>query len=438
MPGSCEPRSLLSRRSYLIALLTVGVLVVVSTCVPMIIRDWNVVPPQCTMAEYHWPAKPTAPPRYHGPPAEFPDRYTLILNSYKRPQLLQRAVAHYAQCRAIDAIRVSPRAAQLSTEPTHPRSSPHPVLPPTPCLGPLPALAACVCVTMCVWCEDGLPPNRAEASGYYSDIKEVRYDIVSNSSLNNRFWPLEGLRTEAVLSLDDDIVAPCEVLEELFALLLYPFAIGLSKRLCDCCCCCDCCPGRCCVVDPHTALGVRVCYLVVLIEHVSFQVWRRDPYNMAGFYPRLHVLDQRCNYRYLQGFGTLYWHRKYSLVLTKAAMLHRDYLEYYTNHMDYEIRRHVDEAHNCEDLAMALLVGSSIGRPPAYVLPYHVKDLGKGLFKVKGISSGTKHGEIRSHCLNVFSQYYGAALPLAIRGVHDALPGELGVGGVKGGSERLE
>ncbi|PNH01218.1 hypothetical protein TSOC_012915 [Tetrabaena socialis] len=68
-----------------------------------------------------------------------------------------------------------------------------------------------------IWCEDGLPPTRAQAPGYYSDTKEVRYDIVSNSSLNNRFWPLEGLRTEAVLSLDDDIVAPCEALDELFA-----------------------------------------------------------------------------------------------------------------------------------------------------------------------------------------------------------------------------
>ncbi|GIL47693.1 hypothetical protein Vafri_4457 [Volvox africanus] len=329
MHGLCGHRSSLSRRPHLIALLTVGVLLAGLICLPIILRSWSIVPQHCMMMPvYHWPNEPIAPPRYHGPPAEFTDRYTLILNSYKRPQLLQRAVAHYSQCKAIDAVRV-------------------------------------------VWCEDGLPPNRAEAPGYYSDLKEVRYDIVTNSSLNNRFWPLEGLRTEAVLSLDDDIVAPCEVLDQLFV------------------------------------------------------IWRRDPYNMAGFYPRLHVLDQNCKFRYLQGFGTLFWHRKYSLVLTKAAMLHRDYLEYYTNHMDHFIRRHVDAVHNCEDLAMALLVGSSIGRPPAYLAPHRVKDLGKGLFKVKGISSGTKHGEIRSTCLNVFAELYRgaatvpAALPLVIRSVSD-------------------
>ncbi|GLC54899.1 hypothetical protein PLESTB_000917800 [Pleodorina starrii] len=276
--------------------------------------------PLCLVVLYAWPAELPAPPRYHGPPAEFPDRFTLILNSYKRPALLQRAVEHYAHCKAVDAIRV-------------------------------------------IWCEDGLPPNRAEAPGYYSDLKEVRYDIVTNSSLNNRFWPLEGLRTEAVLSLDDDIVAPCETLDELFT------------------------------------------------------VWRRDPYNMAGFYPRLHVLDRDCGYRYLQGFGTLYWHRKFSLVLTKAAMLHRDYLEYYTNHMDGVVRAHVDAVHNCEDLAMALLVGSATGRPPAYLRPRGVSDLGKGLFKVKGISSGTKHGEIRSRCLSEFARYWGGSLPLVIRDV---------------------
>jgi hypothetical protein len=37
---------------------------------------------------------------------EFPARYTLVLNSYQRHELLQRAIGHYAQCAQVDAIRV--------------------------------------------------------------------------------------------------------------------------------------------------------------------------------------------------------------------------------------------------------------------------------------------------------------------------------------------
>lgn len=71
-----------------------------------------------------------------------------------------------------------------------------------------------------------------------------------------------------------------------------------------------------------------------------------------------------------------------------------DYLEYYSNHMAGAIRQHVDEMHNCEDLAMALLVGATTRRPPAFLHSARVVDLGKGLLKVKGISSGNKHGDV--------------------------------------------
>jgi hypothetical protein len=38
----------------------------------------------------------------------------------------------------------------------------------------------------------------------------VVYDVQPNASLNNRFRPPPGLRTEAVLSIDDDILVPCD------------------------------------------------------------------------------------------------------------------------------------------------------------------------------------------------------------------------------------
>jgi hypothetical protein len=45
---------------------------------------------------------------------------------------------------------------------------------------------------------------------------------------------------------------------------------------------------------------------------------------------------------------------------------------------------------------MAALVGAATGRPPAFVHSARVLDLGKGLLKVKGISSGRRHGDVRA------------------------------------------
>jgi hypothetical protein len=46
--------------------------------------------------------------------------------------------------------------------------------------------AALLCA-MQVWAEDGLPPTRAAAAAFYSERKEVRYDIMPNASLNHRW-----------------------------------------------------------------------------------------------------------------------------------------------------------------------------------------------------------------------------------------------------------
>lgn len=71
---------------------------------------------------------------------------------------------------------------------------------------------------------------------------QVRYDILPQSSLNNRFWPLAGIRTEGVLSLDDDILAPCSAL------------------------------------------------------HKAFQAWKQNKYNLVGLYPRLHRQLPDCRW----------------------------------------------------------------------------------------------------------------------------------------------
>lgn len=284
------------------------------------------VPLHCTIVGQKLPS--TAAHKYHGPPVELPDRFTLVINSYKRHALLQRAIAHFAKCRKLDVIRV-------------------------------------------VWCEEGLPPTRAESPRFYSEQKEVRYDIMATNSLNNRFSPVEGLRTEAVLSLDDDILIPCDVLAD------------------------------------------------------AFEVWKRDKRNMVGFYPRAHAQGQDCRYTYVQGPSALLQHGRFSMVLTKASFLHRDYLEMYTNHMQAGIRQYVDAHRNCEDLAMSFLVANVTGAPPTFYHSARAVDLGKGLFKVKGISSNASHTEARSDCLNSLVKLYDGVMPLKLRSVGGGTQGVL-------------
>lgn len=92
------------------------------------------------------------------------DKYTIIINSFRRHVLLKAALAHYCACPQADAIHV-------------------------------------------VWSEDSVgPPTASEDASYYcTEDTEVVYDLQPTSSLNNRFAPVPGLRTPAILSMDDDI-----------------------------------------------------------------------------------------------------------------------------------------------------------------------------------------------------------------------------------------
>jgi len=236
---------------------------------------------------------------YSDEPALFEDKFTLMLNSFHRPDLMRESIRHYSRCTAIvHQIRV-------------------------------------------VWCEDGDPPP-STIGGKGVDII---YDVMNGTSLNNRFVPVEGLETEAVMSMDDDIYVPCR---------------DLSK---------------------------------------AFEVWKAHKRALVGYFPRLHRLDEDCEYEYYLGTKT-YTEGRYSMMLTKAALLHRDYLTVYSNAMPQGIRDYVDTKHNCEDIAMQLLIANSTSDPAKFVNSPWMTDSGKGPFKVHGISSAASHQTYRTECLN--------------------------------------
>jgi hypothetical protein len=50
----------------------------------------------------------------------------------------------------------------------------------------------------------------------------------------------------------------------------------------------------------------------------------------------------------------------YTVMLTKAALLHRDYLKDYDRLIPASMLEHIDKGRNCEDLAMAHVVAKEV------------------------------------------------------------------------------
>ncbi|KMS98937.1 hypothetical protein BVRB_3g067380 [Beta vulgaris subsp. vulgaris] len=245
--------------------------------------------------------------------------YTVLINTWKRNYLLKQSVAHYASCHGTDAIHV-------------------------------------------VWSENDPPSNSLKeyinniviAKSKTAHKPKLKFDVNEKDNLNNRFKPIEDLRTDAIFSVDDDVIVPCGALD------------------------------------------------------FAFTVWQTAPSAMVGFVPRMHLLDEKkdthASYKY-GGWWSVWWMGTYSMVLSKAAFFHRKYLDLYTYQMPASIRDYVTNERNCEDIAMSLLVANATAAPPIWVKG-KIYEIGSS-----GISSLKDHSSKRHKCLNDFVALYGA-LPL--------------------------
>uniref|UniRef100_A0A0E0LFE4 Putative tRNA (cytidine(32)/guanosine(34)-2'-O)-methyltransferase n=1 Tax=Oryza punctata TaxID=4537 RepID=A0A0E0LFE4_ORYPU len=100
--------------------------------------------------------------------------YAVVINTWKRYDLLRRSVAHYSGCAGVDAVHV-------------------------------------------VWSEPEEPTEELRGSILNcSGGAGVRFVINAEDSLNNRFRPIQGLTTDAVFSVDDDLIVPCSTLRFAF------------------------------------------------------------------------------------------------------------------------------------------------------------------------------------------------------------------------------
>lgn len=203
-----------------------------------------------------------------------------------------------------------------------------------------------------IWSDpENIPPTQwlEEDSKYVKD--KVYFEVHTKNSLNNRFLPLtkESVKTHAVLSIDDDLIIPCNVLRE------------------------------------------------------NLRVWESYDKALVGWSPRMHGYDTELhNMKYLKWQHT-WWSGMYSIMLTKASFLHRDYLgESFLKAVPGLFLEHVDDMKNCEDLAMAHTVASLSGAPPVWISG-DVYETGE-----QGISSGKSHFRTRGICLEQLRDMTGS------------------------------
>lgn len=241
--------------------------------------------------------------------------YTILINTWKRNDLLKQSISHYTSCSGVDSIHI------VWSEPDPPSDSLRRFLRKT-----------------------------IQANTKEKEEIELKFDLNEEDSLNNRFKEIKDLKTDAIFSIDDDVVFPCSSIE------------------------------------------------------FAFNVWRSAPDTMVGFVPRMHWVDKSKgsgeHYNY-GGWWSVWWMGTYSMVLSKAAFFHKKYLSLYTNQMPASIRDYVTKNRNCEDIAMAFLVANATGAPPIWI---------KGkIFEIgsTGISSLGGHSEKRTHCVNRFAAEYG-------------------------------
>lgn len=118
----------------------------------------------------------------HLSPSSLPRKgYTILMNTWKRNDLLKHSISHYASCTGLDSVHI-------------------------------------------VWSEPD-PPSDSLVNFLTHVVKqnskggreiELKFDVNVEDSLNNRFKEIKDLKSDVVFSIDDDIIFPCTTVEFAF------------------------------------------------------------------------------------------------------------------------------------------------------------------------------------------------------------------------------
>mmetsp|Transcript_47566 Transcript_47566/g.54942 ORF Transcript_47566/g.54942 Transcript_47566/m.54942 type:complete len:473 (+) Transcript_47566:30-1448(+) len=239
------------------------------------------------------------------------EQFTIRINTWRRPEQLVVSIKHHLSCPGVKQIQI-------------------------------------------VWCdkENDPPKELLEMVGSYSsssiDSKKVVIERHEVNSLNERFNILDSTPTIGILSIDDDVLRPCEAIDS------------------------------------------------------GFFKWIKSPHRMVGFDARTHVENEDGSWEY--GYlSTTKKENKYSLSLTRYCFIHRDYMIYYMNNLPNIILDTVATNFNCEDIAMTLMISSQTqGQPPLLADLWAMNSMIK-LDVETGISGSNTHKKFRDNCTDSFA-----------------------------------
>ncbi|KAF5277438.1 hypothetical protein FQA39_LY06251 [Lamprigera yunnana] len=190
------------------------------------------------------------------------------------------------------------------------------------------------------------PPPLSALPKILKPIKVIR---TKANKLSNRFYPFEEIETEAILTIDDDIVM-----------------------------------------------------LTADELEFGYEVWREFPDRIVGFPSRTHIWDNvTLSWKYESE-----WTNEISMVLTGAAFHHKYWSYLYTTAMPAEVRDWVDEHMNCEDIAMNFLVANVTNKPPIKVAP-RKKFKCPECVNNEMLSADMGHMIERSKCVDRFTKAFG-------------------------------
>ena len=228
------------------------------------------------------------------------EKFTIRINTWKRVEQLLVSLEHHSKCDGVAQIQV-------------------------------------------IWCTDqGDPPQELQ------EFPKVVIEVHETNSLNERFHILKRPPTIGILSIDDDVLRPCEAID------------------------------------------------------AGFFQWVQHPERMVGFDARSYSVDQegKWSYAYL---STTEKTNKYALTLPRYSFLHRDYLDGYMNDMPKPILERVAQNFNCEDIAMSFYVSSKTGGQPPLLADYWaIKSMMK-LYSEAKISGQSDHKSLRDACVDDFA-----------------------------------
>lgn len=168
------------------------------------------------------------------------------------------------------------------------------------------------------------------------------------NKLSNRFYPYQEIRTEAILSIDDDISM-----------------------------------------------------LTVDELEFGFEVWKRHSDQLVGFPGRNHDRSKNGSFLYQSE-----WSNDVSMVLTGVSFYHKIYNHLFTYKMPKKIIRYIDKRMNCEDIAMNFLIANLTKKAPIKVTA-RKRFICPQCSSNESLWSETSHFIKRSECLKEFTKQFG-------------------------------